>query len=113
MSDARSWPALPVADWRATRDSLQLWLQIVGKIRMSNTALINHWWNVPLYVTAEGFTTSMMQHQNGENFQIDLDLREHNLPPLTTVSSGDDRSEGGEKALHVVRPPDGDTQVGR
>ena len=44
---------------------------------------------------------------------VDAALREHNLPPLTTVSSGDDRSEGGEKALHVVRPPDGDTQVGR
>ena len=48
MSDARPWPALPVAEWRDTRDTLQLWLQIVGKIRMSNTALINHWWNVPL-----------------------------------------------------------------
>src|SRR5207248_919030 len=44
---------------------------------------------------------------------VDAALREHNLPPLTTVSSGDDRGEGGEKALHVVRPADGDTQVGR
>ena len=85
MSEARTWPALPVAEWHGTRDTLQLWLQIIGKIRMSNTPLMNHWWNVPLYVTAEGFTTSLMQHHSGEAFQIDLDLREHNLH-ITTVS---------------------------
>jgi hypothetical protein len=85
MSEVRSWPALPVADWRGTRDTLQLWLQIIGKIRMSNTPLMNHWWNVPLYVTATGFTTSLMQHQSGEAFQIDLDLRAHTLD-ITTVS---------------------------
>src|SRR6059058_2603886 len=90
MSDARPWPSLLVGEWRDTRDTLQLWLQIVGKIRMSNTALMNHWWNVPLYVTAEGFTTSMMQHQNGESFQIDLDLREHIL--CITTLSGSRRS---------------------
>jgi hypothetical protein len=85
MSEVRSWPALPVADWRGTRDTLQLWLQIIGKIRRSNTPLMNHWWNVPLYVTATGFTTSLMQHQSGEAFQIDLDLRAHTLD-ITTVS---------------------------
>jgi len=84
MSEVRSWPALPVAEWRGTRDTLQLWLQIVGKIRMSNTPLMNHWWNVALYVSATGFTTSLMQHHSGEVFQIDLDLREHTLH-ITTV----------------------------
>ena len=87
MSDGHSWPALPVADWHRTRDTLQLWLQIVGKIRMSNTPLMNHWWNVPLYVTAEGFTTSLMRHQTGESFQIDLDLREHTLHITTLCGS--------------------------
>ena len=48
------WPALPLAEWEATRDTLHLCTQVVGKMRMANTPLINHWWNVPLYVTARG-----------------------------------------------------------
>jgi Family of unknown function (DUF5996) len=85
VSATQVWPPLPLADWRATRDTLQLWLQIIGKVRMSNTPLINHWWNVPLYVTARGLTTSLMRHPDGEGFQIDVDLREHALH-ITTVS---------------------------
>ncbi|MDQ1615088.1 MAG: hypothetical protein QOJ60_1027 [Actinomycetota bacterium] len=85
MSATQAWPALPLAEWRATRDTLQLWLQIIGKVRMSSTPLTNHWWNVPLYVTARGLTTSLMRHQGGEGFEIDLDLREHMLH-ITTVS---------------------------
>jgi hypothetical protein len=84
------WPPLPLAEWRATRDTLQLWLQIIGKVRMSNTPLINHWWNVPLYVTARGLTTSLMRHPGGEGFQIDIDLREHAL--RITTASGPQRS---------------------
>jgi hypothetical protein len=83
--DSGKWPALPIAEWRDTRDTLQLWLQIIGKVRMSNTPLINHWWNVPLYVTARGLTTSLMHHPDGDGFQVDLDLREHALH-ITTVS---------------------------
>ena len=48
------WPVLSLADWRGTRDTLQLWTQIVGKVRMVSTPLLNHWWNVPLYVSARG-----------------------------------------------------------
>ena len=59
------WPALPVAEWAPTRDTLQLWAQIVGKVRMVNTPRINHWWNVPLYVTARGLTTSLVPHPHG------------------------------------------------
>ena len=77
--------ALPLSDWQATRDTLQLWLQIIGKVRMGNTPLINHWWNVPLYVTVRGLTTSLMWHPDGEGFQIDVDLREHSLH-ITKVS---------------------------
>ena len=73
------WPSLPVAEWTATRDTLQLWTQIIGKVRMVNTPLINHWWNVPLYVTARGLTTSVMSHPQGRSFQIDLDLTDHKL----------------------------------
>ena len=55
-----NWPALPLDEWRDTRDTLHRWTQIIGKIRMELTPLVNHWWNVPLYVTARGLTTSVI-----------------------------------------------------
>ena len=45
-----AWPALLVADWEDTRDTLHLWTQMVGKLRLALTPRVNHWWNVPLYV---------------------------------------------------------------
>ena len=51
------WPALPVDAWTDTRTTVHLWTQIVGKIRMANTPVVNHWWNVTLYVTTTGLTT--------------------------------------------------------
>src|SRR5262245_22720862 len=68
-----AWPALPVAEWVATRDTLQLWTQIVGKVRMVSTPVSNHWWNVPLYVSSRGLTTSLIPRE-GRAFQIDFDL---------------------------------------
>ncbi len=78
MTEPGVWPALPVAEWQATRDTLQLWTQIVGKVRMESTPLMNHWWNVPLYVTARGLTTSLIPH-GGRAFQIDFDFTTHRL----------------------------------
>ncbi len=80
------WPALPVAEWAPTRDTLQLWAQIVGKVRMVNTPRINHWWNVPLYVTARGLTTSLVPHPHGPSFQIDFDLEDHELQIVTETN---------------------------
>src|SRR6476660_8595222 len=82
---AEVWPALPLADWAGTRDTLQLWTQIVGKVRMVSTPLLNHWWNVPLYVSARGLTTSLIP-RGERGFQIDFDLIEHRLH--ITVSDG-------------------------
>ena len=45
------WPALRVADWAGTRDTLHMWTQIVGKIRLASAPMVNHWWQVPLYVS--------------------------------------------------------------
>jgi hypothetical protein len=59
-----------------------LWTQIIGKIRLANTPLLNHWWNVPLYVTARGLTSSLMPHPSGDSFQMDLDLHEQTLDVL-------------------------------
>jgi hypothetical protein len=73
-----------------TRDTLQLYLQVIGKVRLANEPLSNHWWNVPLYLTARGLTTSLMPHPSGPPFQIDLDLVDHQL--VTTTVNGDQRS---------------------
>src|SRR3712207_7995623 len=93
---AQTWPALPVADWVATRDTLQLYTQVVGKVRMANAPLVNHWWNVPLYVSARGLTTSLMPHPTGPPFQIDLDFVAHRLDVTT--------ADGGSGALPLGAP---------
>ena len=59
MSDA-AWPELEWSHWSETADTLHMWTQIVGKTRLALTPLQNHWWNVPLYVTARGLSTSAM-----------------------------------------------------
>ncbi len=82
-TDPPVWPALPVADWEATRDTLQLWTQLVGKVRMANTPLTNHWWNVPLYVTTRGLGTGLIPH-GGRGFQVDLDFVDHRLVVAVT-----------------------------
>jgi len=72
------WPALPLEEWQDTYATLHMWTQIIGKIRLAQTPLINHWWNVPLYVTACGLTTSAMPYKE-RTFQIDFDFIDHQL----------------------------------
>jgi hypothetical protein len=81
------WPSIPVADWQDTRDTLQLYTQVVGKVRLANDPLANHWWNVPLYVSARGLTTSLIPHATGPAFQIDFDLVDHRLDLTTTAGA--------------------------
>jgi hypothetical protein len=71
-------PPLPYSEWRDTRDTLHRWLQIVGKIRLRLTPLTNHWWNVPLYVSVRGLTTSSITVDD-RRFQIDFDFVDHVL----------------------------------
>jgi hypothetical protein len=66
---------------------LQLYTQVVGKIRLANEPTLNHWWNVPLYATARGLTTSVMPHATGPAFQIDFDFVDHRLD-VVTVAGG-------------------------
>jgi hypothetical protein len=83
-----AWPDLPYEVWRDTCVTLQLWTQIVGKIRLSQTPWLNHSWHVALYVTARGLTTSPIPF--GERiFQIDFDFIDHLL--LVEVSNGAQR----------------------
>jgi hypothetical protein len=84
-TDSDRWPSIPVADWHDTRDTLQLYTQVVGKVRLANEAPLNHWWNTTLYLSARGLTTSLMPHANGPAFQIDFDFVDHRLE-VTTVA---------------------------
>jgi hypothetical protein len=72
------WPELPLEAWRDTKETLHRWTQVVGKIRMTLTPLVNHWWNVPLYVTARGLTTSEIAY--GDRwFDMEFDFIAHVL----------------------------------
>jgi len=72
------WPDLPFAAWSDTCDTLQLWVQVAGKIRMALTPLVNHWWNVTLYLTPRGLTTSPMPY-GARTLAIDFDFLDHRL----------------------------------
>jgi hypothetical protein len=73
-----SWPALPLESWEPTRATLHMWTQIVGKVRLALTPLVNHWWNVPLYVSARGLTTSSMPYRDVV-IEIEFDFISHQL----------------------------------
>ena len=69
-------PELHLAEWQATKDTLHLYAQIIGKIRLATTPPRNHWWNAPLYVDVRGLTTRRLHHRNA-TFQITLDFVDH------------------------------------
>jgi hypothetical protein len=73
-----SWPELPTAAWRDTCSTLQLWTQIVGKVRLARSPWLNHSWHVALYVTPRGLTTSPIP-DGSRTFQIDFDFVDHAL----------------------------------
>jgi uncharacterized protein DUF5996 len=84
-------PELRLADWRPTKDTLHLYAQIVGKIRLATTTPQNHWWNAPLYVDVRGLTTRRLHHR-GTTFQIRFDFVEHRL----VVEAADGRAQALE-----------------
>jgi hypothetical protein len=73
-----AWPSLPYAPWKDTFDTLRLWLQIVGKVRLAQSPWVNHQWHVTLYLSARGLTTSPIPHGT-RLFQVDLDFIDHRL----------------------------------
>jgi hypothetical protein len=77
------WPALPYAAWRDSCETLQLWTQIVGKIRLSRTPWLNHSWHVALYVTPRGLTTSPIP-DGDRSFELTFDLVDHGLRITTS-----------------------------
>lgn len=94
LSDSpECWPVLRLADWRDTYATLHMWAQIVGKIRLELTPKVNHWWNVPLYVSPHGLTTSLIPCGN-RHFDIEFDFFADQLiirtsdPSSATVALG-------------------------
>lgn len=90
---AETWPSLPLEEWQETYATLHMWTQIVGKIRLVQSPLINHWWQVPLYVSARGLTTSAIPYE-ARSFEIDFDFIDHQLLIKT--------SEGVTKTIALV-----------
>ncbi len=78
-------PALPFANWKDTLATLHMWSQIVGKVRLKLCPLVNHWWNVPFYLTAHGMTTSAMPFSRG-TLEVRFDFIDHRL--LLETSEG-------------------------
>ena len=89
-----TWPELPYTKWADSCATLQLWTQIVGKIRLSKSPWINHGWHVPLYVSPSGLTTSPIAEKT-QTFQIDFDFIRHSL---------DIRSSSGRQQSFALEP---------
>lgn len=92
----RAWPRLRVDDWTETRDTMHMWTQIVGKIRLSQAPLLNHWWQVTLYISPRGMTTGPIPHRGGL-LDLELDFVEHQL----RIRS----SNGGERLVGLSSRP--------
>lgn len=82
-SASQPWPALPYEDWKETQTTLQLWLQIVGKVRLRKMPWTNHSWHVTFYVSSQGLTTGSMPATQGL-FQVDFNFLEHQLQITTS-----------------------------
>jgi len=94
MKARPEWPRLLLEDWTATRETLHMWAQIAGKVRLARAPVVNHWWSVALYVTARGLTTSAIP--DGQRvFDMEFDFVEHRLMI---------RSSDGGQALVALRP---------
>src|SRR5438270_13139935 len=91
MPAALEWPELPLAEWQDTKDTLRLWTQVVGKIRLCLTPMVNHWWNVALYVSPEGLTTSPIPYEDGL-FELQFNFMDHRMELRS--SAGEQRAFG-------------------
>src|ERR1700694_6145786 len=85
--NAAAWPPLPWAEWEATASTLHMWTQVVGKTRLALTPRQNHWWNVPLYLTSRGLTTTPMPY-GLRTLTVEFDFVDHRLPLETRGGAG-------------------------
>ncbi|HEX3643073.1 MAG TPA: DUF5996 family protein, partial [Ktedonobacteraceae bacterium] len=87
------WPDLSFRAWQETCETLHMWTQIVGKVRLVLSPAINHWWHVPLYITSRGLTTSPIPYQQ-HIFEVQFDFIDHNLLIVT--------DDGSNKTLPLI-----------
>src|SRR4051794_558905 len=90
------WPRLRLSDWPETRDTVHMWTQIIGKVRMAHAPLVNHWWQATLYVSPRGLTTSAIPYASGA-FDAEFDFVDHQLCIRT--------SDGGDRAVALASRP--------
>jgi hypothetical protein len=83
-STGKDWPEIPYLDWEETATTLQLWMQIIGKIRLVQTPWTNHSWHAPLYLSTRGLTTSPIPH-GGRLFELTFDFIDHQLVIQTSL----------------------------
>src|SRR6476661_10805681 len=83
-SAAEAWPALPLAEWRDTLDTLHMWTQIVGKVKLGLTPFLNEWWNVGFFVSARGLRTGTIPAEP-RVFEIEFDFIDHQLTVRTSA----------------------------
>ena len=100
-----SWPALPYQEWKDTRDTLHMQLQVLGKVRLALSPSEPQWANVALYLTGRGLWTSTLPHPSGEVFDIDVDLLDH----IASVRTGAGRVE----RVSLQQPVAGFYKIGR
>jgi hypothetical protein len=86
-----TFPEIPFADWRPTKETLHLYCQIVGKIRLAMHPRLNHWWHVPLYVSPRGLSTHAIPYRDG-SFEIEFDFKKHELQIRTSDGRWEDFS---------------------
>jgi hypothetical protein len=89
------WPRLRLSDWPETRDTLHMWTQIIGKVRMAHAPLVNHWWPATHSVSPRGLTTSAVPHASG-SFDVEFDFVDHQL----RIRAGD-----GGRAVSLAGKP--------
>lgn len=90
------WPSLRVDDWTPTRETLHMWTQIVGKIRMVRMPMVNHWWQVTLYVSPRGLTTGAIPHETGV-FDMEFDV----IDSVLRIR----HSDGGQGSVPLTAKP--------
>ena len=99
MSNNKIFPVLPIEEWEETKNTLHLYLQIVGKIRLKIFPKMNHWWHVPFYVTPRGITTRPIPYRNIQ-FEMSFDFIDHVFTIMST--EGHIRSLPLEDGLSVA-----------
>ena len=102
INQSSAWPELPLHEWQDTYTTLHMWTQIVGKIKLIQCPHVNHWWQVVLYVTTRGLTTSPIPYGD-RTFEIDFDFIDHKLAIRTNEAAHRSFAMAGKSVANFYR----------